>query len=141
MLLDTVRMKNIAPDEVTTLNVERIQKWLESGGPPVVPKRTFVREILHIGNPSQYESVIRILEDAGYIKVVDYIYRGRVVQYIVLDSKARICANCAFFRTSECPRISAYFDMYRGESLRAVVMSKTHPGDKPCEKFEYVEGD
>lgn len=132
-LLDTVKVEQVAPDGVTTANVERIKRWLESGGKPVVPLRTFVRQILHLGNPRQYENILRILEDAGYIRQIQWKYRGRTVRYIILDTSARICGNCAKFGISgECPKL-------RVISLSDKIYELVRPWDKACEEFEAVE--
>ena len=99
-----------------------------------------MQEIFNSNNINAYKPTIEALIDAGYIKAVDYIYRGRTVQYIVLDPKAKICANCARYRTSECPRIAHLFESKAAfDELTTIVMKMTPPWDKPCEKFELFE--
>jgi len=141
LLLNAVKPGVSAPEETIADNITKIKEWLESGGDVVVSKRTFVREILTLRKANEYEPVIGVLLDAGCIRMVDYIYRGRNVTYVVLDLKAKICANCARYRTSECPRIAHLFVAYQHDpdSLRDVVISRTPPWDKPCEKFELAE--
>jgi len=133
MLIDSTKRKISAPDTVVLKNVERIKQWLESKGGVVVSKYQFTREILHTGNPSYYNFVLQILQDAGYIRIVDYAYKGRPAQYVVLDPKARICANCAHYRDpKECPLLKDVFDFKE-------AATKVPPWKPACEKFEEVE--
>jgi len=130
-----------APTPELAENLERIRNWLNSGGSVVVSKTKFVQEIFNSNNVNAYKATIEALADAGYIKLVDYIYRGRTVQYVVLDPKARICANCSKYRTSECPRIAHLFKEYRTDfdTLTKMVMKETPPWGEPCEEFELFE--
>jgi len=133
MLLNAVKPGVSAPEETVADNITKIKEWIESGGNVVVSKRTFVREILTLRKASEYEPVIDVLLDAGYIKLVDHVYKGRQVQYVVLNPQARICANCIHFRTDECPLLEGVYDpKYR--------ILKVPPWAKPCDKFE-LEGE
>lgn len=129
MLVEATKRKVSAPDSVIMKNVERIKQWLESKDNVVVSKYKFTREILHTGNPSYYNYVLQILQDAGYIKVVDYVYRGRQGQYVVLDPKARVCANCTHYQQESCPLIMGITD-------RRLAIAAVPPWNEPCEKFE-----
>ena len=132
-LINSIRPLVGAPDQITMRNMEKIQQWLESGGKLIVSKREFLRKILHIGDPRNYLPVLQLLEDAGVIKIVDFIYRGRNVQYVVLDTKARICANCAHYRNpQECPLLEGVFDFKE-------AAAKVPPWRAACEKFEGVD--
>jgi len=132
-LLETVKPQEVAPDSITLKNVELIRNWLDSGGPAVVTKSTFIKRILHTTNPTYYKAVLEVLEDAGYIKTVNYPKGRRMVQYIVLDPKARVCANCLYFRDPEkCPRLRGAID--EEDIIRAVP-----PWSAPCEKFRLAD--
>ncbi|MCD6572039.1 MAG: hypothetical protein J7K62_02070, partial [Thermoplasmata archaeon] len=110
-LVRSVKPQLSAPDQIIMKNIERVKQWLNSGGNVVISKRTFVQQILHTANPQFYKPVLEILQDAGYIRIVDYVYKGRQAQYVVLDPKARICGNCAHYRDpKECPLIKDVFD-------------------------------
>ena len=54
------------------------------------------------------------------------------MQYIVLDPKAKICANCIHFRSEKCPLLKDVYDLKK----RMLVVP---PWKKPCEKFELEE--
>jgi len=138
-LIRSVRSIAGAPDEITLRNVQRIQQWLNSGGSVVVSKRKFAQQILHTTNPSFYKPVLEILQDAGYIKIVDSMYKGRKVQYVILDTKAKICGNCALFRTDACPRVQKImqnYDFSNSSDLYQFILEKTRPYDKACDEFE-----
>jgi len=141
IILKIMETESSAPDEIIATNIEKIKDWLDKGGDVVISWTNFGRNILHTGKPQNYQPVIQMLSDFGYIRTVDYIRRGRTSRYVVLDPKAKICANCARYRTSECPRIAYLFEAYQHDpdSLRDVVVSRTPPWDKPCEKFELAE--
>jgi len=135
MLVDTVKPYAAAPDSVTIRNVERIKQWLESGGAPVVSMKKFAREILHTGSPQYYQMVLQILEEAGYIRMVEFYYRGRPAKYVILDTNAKICANCVYYRDLEhCPRLRGFESIE--EAKHAVP-----PWEVPCEKFRLAEED
>jgi len=132
-LIGTIKPRVSAPDDLTMKNVERIQQWLESGGAVVVSRKEFAQKILHTRNPQYYRPVLDVLMDAGYIRIVDYAYKGRPAQYVVLDPKARICANCAHYRDpKECPLLEDVFDFKE-------AATKVPPWKAACEKFEEVE--
>ena len=131
-LLETIRPVSSAPTPELTKNLERINNWIKSSGKVVVSRTKFVQEIFNSNNVNAYKPTIEALIDAGYIKAVDYIYRGRTVQYIVLDPKAKICANCARFRTEECPLLKDVIDPRE----RVLVVP---PWKSACEKFELEE--
>jgi hypothetical protein len=133
LLLNTVRSQQLAPDEITTKNVERIQRWLESGGSTVVSKRTFVRDILVLRKASEYEPVLQILQDTGHIRVVDWVYKNRKVQYVVLNPREKICANCAYFMDlNKCPKL-------KGVLVQEDVYGMIKPWESACDKFELAE--
>jgi len=131
-LVRSVRPQLSAPDQITMRNVERIRQWLEAGGSVVVSMTKFGREILHVGNPQFYKPVIEILQAAGYIRVVEYQRKGKLAQYVILDPKARICGNCAFYRSlDKCPKLEGIFDFKE-------AAEKVPPWADACEKFEEV---
>jgi len=133
LLMNTLTSTIKAPDPVTMKNVERIQQWLKSGGEVVMSKTKFIQEILNTRNPDSYRAAIEILEEGGYIRVVDYMRKRRPAKYIILDPKARICANCAHYRDpKECPLIKDVFDFKE-------AATKVPPWKAACEKFEEVE--
>ena len=95
--------------------------------------KRFAREILHTATPQYYKDVLTILQDAGFIRIVEYPYKGRMAKYVVLDTKARICANCAHYRNpQECPLLKGVFDFKE-------AAAKVPPWKPACEKFEGVE--
>jgi len=131
-LMEAVKPRLSAPDQITLKNIERIENWLKGGGDVVISIRKFGREILHTGNPTYYQAVLDVLERTGYIRIVDYVYKGRQAQYVVLDPTARICGNCAHYRDpKECPLIKDIFDFKE-------AATKVPPWEKACEKFEEV---
>lgn len=132
MLIRNTKQKIVASSEDILDNVEKIRQWLKSGGSVVVSRTKFAQKILHTNNALSYKPTIDALVDAGYIKAVDHVYKGRSVQYIVLDPKAKICVNCIHFRTEECPRLKGVVDLKER-------MLKVPPWAKPCEKFELEE--
>lgn len=132
-LMSTIQSKISAPDDVVLKNAERIQQWIESGGSVIVSTRQFVQKILHTTNPQVYKPLMELLVDGGYIRVVEGMYRGRVAKYVVLDTQARICANCRYFHNpKECPRLKGVVD------IRA-VNKLVQPWDKACDKFELAD--
>jgi len=131
-LLETIKPVSSAPTPELTKNLERINNWIKSSGKVVVSRTKFVQEIFNSNNVNAYKPTIEALIDAGYIKAVDYIYRGRTVQYIVLDPKAKVCANCIHFRTDECPLLKDVIDPRE----RVLVVP---PWKSACEKFELEE--
>lgn len=133
ILLDSTRRKVSAPDDVILRNVEKINAWLEAGGSVVVSQRKFVREVLVLGNADQYKAVMTLLEDGGYIRTIDGVYRGRNVKYVILDPKARICGNCQYYRSlDECPRLKGVFDFKE-------AASKVPPWEGACKRFVPVD--
>ena len=131
-LMEAVKPRLSAPDQITLKNIERIENWLRGGGDVVISITKFGREILHTGNPTYYQAVLDVLERTGYIRIVDYAYKGRPAQYVVLDPKARICANCAHYRDpKECPLLKDVFDFKE-------AATKVPPWRSACEKFEEV---
>jgi len=131
-LLETIRPVSSAPTIELIKNLERINSWIESSGKVVVSRTKFVQEIFNSNNINAYKPTIEALIDAGYIKAVDYVYKGRSVQYIVLDPKAKICANCIHFRSEKCPLLKSVYDLKKR-------MLMVPPWKKPCEKFELEE--
>ena len=132
-LLNTITPRISAPDSVIMKNVERIKEWLEAGNPSIVSTRKFVQNILHTTNPQLYKPVLDVLQDGGYIRIIEYPYKGRMAKYVVLDTKARICANCAHYRNpQECPLLKGVFDFKE-------AAAKVPPWKPACEKFEEVE--
>ena len=56
-----------------------------------------------------------------------------MAKYVVLDTKARICANCVHYRNpQECPLLEGVFDFKE-------AAAKVPPWRAACEKFEGVE--
>jgi hypothetical protein len=136
-LVNAVKPVDVAPDSITHSNVERIRQWLEAGNRVVVSKWEFVRKILHTGNPQFYTTVIQILQDAGYIRLIDGINRGRKVTYVILDPKARICGNCIYYGDAKnCPLAMEIFDP-------TTYYERVKPWNPVCEKFANLneEGD
>jgi len=132
-LLETVKPQVSAPDSLIMRNVERIRDWLEAGNPVVVSTRQFVQKILHTTNPQLYKPVLEVLEDGGYIRRVEFPYKGRTARYIILDTKARICGNCAFYRNPErCPLLKGCLDI-------EMCKEKVPPWQAACDKFEPAE--
>ena len=134
-LIETIKVGVDAPTSTIAKNVKKIENWLKGGGPVVVSRRQFIREVLSLREVWEYEPTIKLLVDGGYIKPVDYIRRGRTIPYIVLDTKAKICANCLHFRKKdECPMIDDLMDP------REIVLA-TPPWRPACKKFELADED
>jgi len=124
-----------APDDITLKNVERIKEWVRTNKQYVVSKSTFIKQILHTTNPTYYKAVLEVLEDAGYIKIINYPKGRRMRQYVVLDPSASICANCVYFRDPDrCPRLQNARD-------EADIITTVPPWAAPCEKFKLEGGD
>ena len=132
IILKVTESESGAPDVIIAENIEKIKDWLDKGGNVVISWTDFGRNILHTGKPQNYQPVIQMLSDFGYIRTVDHIYRGKSVRYVVLDPKAKICANCIHFRSEECPLLKDVYDLKE-------KMLKVPPWAKPCEKFELEE--
>ena len=81
--------------------LDRIRSRVEKGV-KIVSHKTFVREIIRIGNANIYRGYVKFLEDAGYIRVL----HGKRGKKVILDLNAKICGNCALFGSSLCHNVS-----------------------------------
>jgi len=129
-LVETIKPVTSAPTPELSKNLERIRNWIRSSGKIVVSRTKFVQEIFHSNNINAYESTIEGLVKSKYIRLVDHIHKGRNVQYVVLDPKAKICANCTHFRKKgECPKLGDLMDPKD-------IMLASPPWKPACEGFE-----
>jgi len=128
-LVETIKVGVEAPSGDIAKNIKKIDNWLAGGGPVVVKRRTFIRKILSLRTAGEYKPVMELLLDGGYIKEVDHIDKGRNVRYVILDPKAKICANCTHFRSEECPLLKGVYDLKKR-------MLASPPWKPACEKFK-----
>jgi len=93
MMLTLKSYRNVADDTLYRL-LDRIDEYVKKTGEIVVRKTKFAEEILKITNAQYFSHVLRALKESGKIREVELSPRKK---FVVLDPKAPICANCAYF--------------------------------------------
>jgi len=134
-ILAKVMMLPIGGPSEDIINLKyRIQEALKDLDVPVITYTKFINKVFHTKDTGRYEKEIQLAEEAGIIRILEMSSkrRGRPIRYVVLDTSAKICGNCEFFRSKECPRILNAI-MEKGKDWLAYDSVK--PWEAPCEKF------
>ena len=119
--------------------IKKIEEFIESHpNEKVLTLREFVKRVLKLGKASDYIPMMEILEDAEVIRKIprgaDPI-SGRQRFWIVVNTEAKICANCIYYSTTKCPLIGSSSNYV--ENLR-----KVSPTLKACNNFKsFKEGE
>ena len=136
ILFRTTKDSLSVPAEAVAENLEKINAWLQSGGDLVVSKTTFIQKIFNSKNFAAYDKLLSLLEEGEYIRRVSGMFRGRQVDYFILDPKARICGNCAHLGTKKCPLV-----LEAAKKGKYFVVNKAALARNACDKFEPVGDD